>query len=99
MLGIFACAKELVAGYHEYHVVIAVLHVNDLFTQFCTPLGRLGGLRGTQPLACDEELRAHVLRNNVNTGFSYDTSKDRLAVFRAARDISAPLHLSLLHIS
>ena len=39
-----------------------------------------------QPLACDEELSAHVLRAVTSTS-AYGASKDRRAVFRAARDI------------
>ena len=54
--------------------------------KFCTPLGRVLGRRGIQPLACDGELRAHVLRTVTNIS-AYGASKERRAVFRAAREI------------
>ena len=90
VLGIISCSKEHASDFDEDHAVIAVRHLNSFLEEFCTPLGRKRKTRGPQPLACDHDLKAHVMK--TVTCISADGgSKERRAVFLAARELFSNL--------
>ena len=62
VLGLLDCSKKHASDFEEDHADTGVKLMDERLTKFCTPLGRVQGRRGPQPLACDEELKAHVLR-------------------------------------
>ena len=89
VLGIIDCSKKHASDFEEDHAVTAVKQLDSCLARFCTPLGRSQGPRGprggAQPLACDEELEAHII--NTVTCLSADgASKERRAVSLAARE-------------
>ena len=86
MLGILDCSKKHASDFEEDHAVTAVKQLDSFLTKFCTPLGRIQGRRGVQPLACDLALKAHVMKT-VNCLSADGASKERRAVFLAARDL------------
>ena len=87
VLGILDCSKKHPSDFEDDHAVTAVKMLDSFLTRFCTPLGRSSDRRnGTQPLACDEELKTHLL--NTVTCLSADgAAKERRAVFLAAREL------------
>ena len=86
VLGLLDCSKKHASCFEDDHAVTAVRQLDEFLTRFCSPLGKIVGRRGAQPLACDAELKAHVLK--TVTSFSADgASKERRALFLAARDI------------
>ena len=60
VLGILSCSKKHASDFEDDHAVTAVKQLDALFSKFCTPLGRVRGRRGAEPLACDSELKAHI---------------------------------------
>ena len=86
VLGIINCKKEKASDFEEDHALIAVRQLDKFLTKCCTPLGRIRGRRGVQPLACDSELKAHVMKTVLCVSAD-GGSKERRAVFLAARDI------------
>jgi len=86
VLGILDCSKKHASDFEEDHAVTAVKQIDAFLTTFCTPLGRIQGRRGVQPLACDLALKAHVMKT-VNCLSADGASKERRAVFLAARDL------------
>ncbi|CAK0899599.1 unnamed protein product, partial [Prorocentrum cordatum] len=86
VLGLLDCSKKRASDFEDDHAVTAVKQLDDFLTKFCTPLGKIKGHRGAQPLACDQKLKAHVL--GTVTSFAADgASKERRSVFLAARDL------------
>ena len=86
VLGLLDCSKKHASDFEEDHAVTAVRQLDSFLTKFCTPLGRITGRRGVQPLACDLALKTHVMK--AVTCVSADgAAKERRAVFLAARDL------------
>jgi hypothetical protein len=86
VLGLLDCSKKHASDFEDDHAVTAVKQLDDFLTKFCSPLGRIKGRRGVQRLACDRDLKAHVL-NTVKCLAADGASKERRAVFLAARDL------------
>ena len=86
VLGVLDCSKKHATDFEDDHAVTAVKQLDAFLTAFCTPLGRVRGRRGPQPLACDEGLKAHVLKTVLCLSAD-GASKERRAVFLAARDL------------
>ena len=87
VLGILDCSKKHASDFEADHAVTAMKQFDSFLTQFCTPLGpSSGGRRGKpQPLACDHELKKHILK--TVTCISADgAAKERRAIFIEARD-------------
>jgi hypothetical protein len=84
VLGILDCSKKHASDFEDDHAVSAVKQLDAFLTKFCTPLGR--GLRSPQPLACDLDLKTHLLKT-VTTISADGASKERRAVFLAAREM------------
>ena len=63
VLGLLDCSKKDVTDFEEDHAVTAVRKLEEFLTSFCTPLGRRPGSRQTQPLACEEALKGHILQS------------------------------------
>ena len=85
VLGVLDCSKKHATDFEDDHAVTAVQQLDAFLTASCTPLGRVRGSRGPQPLACDEGLKSHVL-TTVLCLSADGASKERRAVFLAARD-------------
>ena len=93
VLGLLDCSKKHASDFEEDHAVTAVAHLDSFLTFFCTPLGpeRDGrGRRGAPPSTCDRDLKAHVMKT-VRSVAADGVSKERRAVFLAARDLFANL--------
>ena len=86
VLGLLDCSKKHASDFEEDHAVTAVKQLSDFLAKFCTPRGRIRGRRGAQLLACDHELKAHVM-NTVKCVAADGASKERRAVFLALRDL------------
>jgi hypothetical protein len=92
VLGLLDCSKKHASNFEEDHAVTAVANLDSFLTTFCTPLGpkpaqgRWGGRRVAQPLACDTDLKAHVMKT-VRCLAADGASGERRAVFLAARDL------------
>ena len=86
VLGLLDCSKKHASDFEEDHAVSAVKQLDGFLTTFCTPLGRMRGRRGPQPLACDYALKRHIVRT-VTCVAADGASKERRAVFLAARDL------------
>ena len=88
MLGIIHCKKEKASEFEEDHGLIVVRQLVKFLTKFCTPLGRskVKGTRGPQPLACDLDLKAHLMKT-VSCVAADGGSKERRTVFLVAREI------------
>ena len=86
VLGIINCKKSSASAFEEDHGLIAVRQPDTFLEKFCTPLGRIRGRRGVQPLACDYDLKAHI-KKSVFCVAADGGAKERRAVFVAARDI------------
>ena len=86
VLGLLDCSKKHASDFEEDHAVTAVNQLDVFFTEFCTPLGRVQGQRGAQPLACDQDLKAHVMKS-VTCIAADGAAKERRAVFLAARSL------------
>ena len=87
VLGIIDCSKKHPQDFEDDHAVTAVKQMRSFITKFCTPLGRTTpGRRWPQPLACDEALRDHIL-SSVKILAADGGSKERRAVFLAAREL------------
>ena len=86
VLGLLDCSKKHASDFEEDHAVIAVKQLDVFFTEFCTPLGRVQGQRGAQPLECDQDLKAHVMKS-VTCISADGAAKERRAVFLAARSL------------
>ena len=84
VLGILFCKKDRAAEFEEDHAVTAVEGLDSFLTRFCTPLGR--GRRKALPLACDAQLKKHIMR--TVTSLSADgAAKERRALFLAGREL------------
>ncbi len=59
----------------------AVKQLEAFIERFCTPLRK-----GARPLACDADLKRHIM-DNVKVLAADGASKERRAVFLAARDV------------
>ena len=64
VLGLIDCSKKHASDFEDDHAVTAVMQLDTFLTRFCTPLGRskVKGTRGPQPLACDLDLKAHLMK-------------------------------------
>ena len=60
VLGIIHCKKSSASEFEEDHGMIVVRQLHTFLEKCCTPLGRIKGRRGVQPLACDYDLLAHI---------------------------------------
>lgn len=85
VLGIINC-KNSASEFEEDHGLIGVRHLGKCLEKCCTPLGRKRGCRGVQPLACDYDLKAHVMKTVFSVAAD-GGAKERRAVFLAVRDI------------
>ena len=63
-----------------------VRKLEEFLTKFCTPLGRRPGRRKTQPLACGEALKRHILQSVLVVAADGD-GHGRRALFLAAREV------------
>ena len=88
VLGIIHCKKESPSEFEEDHALIAVRQLDTFLEKCCTPLGRIRGRRGVQPLACDYDLLAHI-KKTVLCVAADGGAKERRAVFLAVREISS----------
>jgi len=88
VLGLMDCSKKHASDFEDDHAVTAVMQLDTFLTRFCTPLGRstVKGTRGPQPLACDLDLKAHLMKT-VSCVAANGGSKERRAVFLAVREI------------
>ena len=84
VLGILDCSKKHASDFEDDHALTAVKQLDAFLTKFCTPLGR--GRRDPQPLACDLDLKAHLLKT-VTTIAADGASKERRALFLAVREM------------
>ena len=84
VLGIIDCSKKHAEDFEEDHAVTAVKQLDVFLTKFCTPLGRVG--RVVKPLACDENLKRHILVTVLCLAAD-GASKERRPLFLAARDL------------
>jgi len=87
VLGLLDCSKKDLSDFEEDHAVTAVRKLEEFLTKFCTPLGRRPGRRTkTQPLACDEALKRHILQSVLVVAADGD-SHGRRVLFLAAREV------------
>ena len=81
MLGIVDCSTKDPSDFEEYHAVTAVKKLEDLFTRFCTRLGR-----GGKPGVLDQR-RKDLIMKRIRCISADGASKERRAVFKAAKEI------------
>ena len=86
VLGIIHCKKSSASEFEEDHGLIVVRQLHTFFGKCCTPLGRIRGRRGVQPLACDYDLLAHI-KKTVLCVAADGGAKERRAVFLAVGEI------------
>ena len=86
VLGLLDCSKKDLSDFEEDNAVTGVRKLDELLTKFCTPLGRLPGRRRTQPLACDEALKRHILQSVLVFAADGD-GHGRRVLFLAAREV------------
>ena len=95
VLGLLDCSKKHASDFEEDHAVTAVANLDSFLTKFSTPLGPTrtpAGQRRARPSTCDTDLKAHVMQT-VKCLSADGASKERRAVFLAARDLFANLLL------
>ena len=86
VLGVLDCTKTDLSDFEEDHAVTGVRKLEEFLTKFCTPLGRLPGRRKTQPLACDEALKRHILESVLVVAADGD-GHGRRVLFLASREV------------
>ena len=81
VLGILSCEKKRAADFEGDRAVTAVKQLSYFVTKLCAPLGRR-----SEPQACDEELKSHIMRSVASLAAD-GAAKERRAIFLAARDL------------
>ena len=94
VLGVIDVAKEVVTDFEDDNAVVALKRFEEFLTVFCTSLGRRPGSKEPQLLACDEDLKKHIIKSVLVVAADGD-SGGRRVLFLAARELFPNLLLCI----